>query len=341
MSGAETWFGISFDPGRRTTRTFAPEELARELADAEVCSWIALQGPDIGALSRLLHGLGIDLELVSHFDAPEVLPRLVERRDCVAFYLYEVQEPDRHLDTTRGIHEITFLRMVLVLGEDFVLTYHRRPLAAVEAVKGGCVDNFVLAGKTPGFIAFLLLQQCLHDYAHLNLANDNFLDLLEGSVVLRGEKRRLPHAVATAGQNILVLKKLVASLHIVLLQLATKRSPFVSDESRQAFVALLHSAEAVRAAVDSSQDLLNGVVSGLQAEAAQRTSEIARVLTVISGVLLPLTLVTGIYGMNFKNMPELKSPLGYPAVLAVLAVLATVLLLTFWRLGWIGSRYRR
>jgi Mg2+ and Co2+ transporter CorA len=40
--------------------------------------------------------------------------------------------------------------------------------------------------------------------------------------------------------------------------------------------------------------------------AANRTSEIARVLTVLSGVMLPLTLVTGIYGMNFEHMPELK-----------------------------------
>jgi magnesium transporter len=340
MADAETWFGISFDPERRVTRPFTRDEIARELGDENVFSWIDVQGPDIGALNRVLAGLDLDLALTSHFEAPEVLPRLVERRGCVAFYLYEVEEPERHLDTSRGSTEMTFRRMVLVLGEDYCVTYHRRPLAAVDLVKRTCADNFLLAGKTPGFVVFLFLQQCLHDYVRLNLANDTFLDLLEGAVLRRDARLGHP-GVATAGQNILSLKKVVASLHIVLLQLATKRSPFVSDESREAFGALLHSAEAVRAAIDSSREHLSGVVAGMQAEAAQRTSDIARVLTVISGVLLPMTIVTGVYGMNFRAMPELEQRWGYPAVLGLLLALGLGLLYTFWRMGWIGSRHRK
>ena len=72
--------------------------------------------------------------------------------------------------------------MILVLGADYVITYHRRQLAAVDQIKDTCVDSFQLAGKTPGFIAFLFLQRCLYDYAHLNLANDNYLDLLEADL---------------------------------------------------------------------------------------------------------------------------------------------------------------
>jgi magnesium transporter len=97
----------------------------------------------------------------------------------------------------------------------------------------------------------------------------------------------------------------------------------------------------VRAAIDSSREHLSGVVAGMQAEAAQRTSDIARVLTVISGVLLPMTIVTGVYGMNFRAMPELEQRWGYPAVLGLLLALGLGLLYTFWRMGWIGSRHRK
>jgi magnesium transporter len=327
--------GVSFDPKRQTARAFTHEGLAEELRDPDVFSWIDIQGPDIGALNDVLRRLDLDLVLVSHFDAPEVLPRIVERSDCLAFYLYEVESPERHLDTRQGLAELVFHRLILVLGADYVITYHRRSLEAVDHVKATCVESFKLAGRTPGFIAFLFLQRCLYDYAHLNLANDNFLDYLEEGV-LRGSPA-LAEQISISGRNILTLKKLAASLHIVLMLLATKRSPFVSPEARAFFNEMLQSAASVRAAVDSSRDLLDGILASVQAAAASRTSEIARVLTVISGILLPLTVITGIYGMNFEHMPELRWPRGYFYVLAGMAGLAGGLLLAFRRLGWIGT----
>ena len=339
-NAAVVFHGVSFDPARHTTRTFGRGDLDRELKDPAVFSWIDVQAPDISALNDLLRRWDINLRLVDHFDDPEVLPRIVERPDCLAFYLYEVEDPERHLDTSHGLSEIRFARLVLVLGGDFVLTYHRGPLDAVDAVKAGCAESFRLVGKTPGFVAFLFLQTCLYDYAHLNLANDNALDQLQATL-RRGDVSQVERAADVAGGNILTLKKLTASVHIVLMLLATKISPFISIEARASFNDMLQNASAVRAAVDSSRDLLDGILGGIQAHATQRTSEIARVLTVVSGLLLPLTVITGIYGMNFEDMPELRWRYGYYGVLGGMAALAALLLLTFRRLGWLGDGRRR
>lgn len=328
--------GVSFDPASQSVRAFDRAGLDQELRDPAVFSWIDVQAPHIGALNEVLHKLDIDLVLVGHFDNPEVLPRIVERPDCLAFYLYEIFEPEQHLDTSHGLREIEFARMIVVLGGDFVITYHRRPLDAVEYVKRVCVDEFRLAGKTPGFIAFLLMQRCLYDYAHLNLANDNFLDLIEARV-LSSDQRRLAEEVSLAGGNILTLKRLAASLQIALMALATKRSPFVSADARQSFNEMLQNAFAVREAIGASHDLLDGILQRVQTAAANRTAEIARALTVMSGILLPLTLIAGIYGMNFENMPELKMAHGYYYVLAGMAVLGVGLFLAFRRIGWVGS----
>ena len=181
--------GISFDPSSHTVRTFDLTGFDAELQDPVVFSWIDIEAPDITPMNEVLRRMDIDLVLVSHFDRPEVLPRIVERSDCLAFYLYPIYEPETHLDTAQTITEIEFARMILVLGADYVITYHRRRLDAVDQIKGTCIDSFQLAGKTPGFIAFLFLQRCLYDYAHLNLANDNYLDLLEAELG-RGQRRR-------------------------------------------------------------------------------------------------------------------------------------------------------
>ena len=69
---------------------------------------------------------------------------------------------------------------------------------------------------------------------------------------------------------------------------------------------------------------------------SHRLNEIIRVLTVISTVFIPLTFITSLYGMNFDRMPELRLAWGYPAVLLVMATLAVLLILWFWRRGWLG-----
>jgi magnesium transporter len=327
--------GVSFNPTDRSHRVFGLDDLASELGDPNVFSWIDVEAPDIRALNAVLGYVDIDLVLVSHFDRPEILPRIVEKPDCLAFYLYEIVHSERHLDTSNALTEIEFARIVLVLGADYIITYHARPLEGVDYVKETCVRSFELAGETPNFVAFLFLHRCLYEYAHLNLANDNYLDLLEEGV-LAGDHERLAEQICVAAANLLTLKRLTTSLHIVLMLMATKRNPFISDAARISFNEMLQNAIAVRASIDSSRDLLDGVVGSIHSHATSRTNEIARVLTVISAIILPLTLVTGVYGMNFDYMPELATRSGYFIVLVTMVSLAVALLLLFWRLGWLG-----
>jgi magnesium transporter len=327
--------GVSFSRSDKSVRRFSREELDRELLDEGVFSWIDVQGGDIGVLNDLLVKLELNLRLVSHFDDPEILPRIVERSEALAFYLYEVEDPEKHLDTRRGISAIELDRMILVLSTEYVITYHRRQMDVVDAVKASCEDAFRVAGKSPAFIAFLFIERCLYDCAHLNLANDNALDVLDARLVL-GDSESAQEGLNEVAGNILTLKKLAASLHIVLMLLGTKRSRFVSEEAKASFQEVLGNALAVRGAVDSSRDLLDGVLASLQAASANKTNEVMRVLTVMSGILLPLSLIAGIYGMNFENMPELHHPLGYFGILSIMAVMAVGLFVAFRRAGFIG-----
>jgi magnesium transporter len=333
------FYGVSFNTKDRTTRAFHPEEFVRELQDTDTFSWIDIEATDIGSLNQVLRQIDLDLVLVGNFHRPEVLPRIVINPDCVAFYLYVVVNPEQHLDTSRALTEIDYARMILVLSKDYVITYHQRPLRAVDDVKESCEDNFRLAGKTPGFIAFLFLQQCLHDYAHVNLANDNYLDALEAGA-FSGGHIEMAERISVAGSNILTLKKMIASLLIILMLLVTKRNRFISEESLIAFNQMLQNTLAIRASNDSSRDVLGGVVDSLQVSAANRTSKIATVLTVVSAVFLPLSLIAGIYGMN-TEMPELKRTLSLFLIAGIVAILVMVMAVTFRRFGRAGRSLTR
>ena len=67
-------------------------------------------------------------------------------------------------------------------------------------------------------------------------------------------------------------------------------------------------------------------------------NEIMKVLTIFSAIMLPLTFIAGVYGMNFDNMPELHSRYGYFATIMVMLVVAGGMLWFFWSRGWLGSR---
>jgi magnesium transporter len=77
---------------------------------------------------------------------------------------------------------------------------------------------------------------------------------------------------------------------------------------------------------------------------SQRTNDVMKLLTIISTIFMPLTLIAGIYGMNFNyeaspyNMPETQWRYGYPIVMAGMAIIAIAMLAYFYRKGWLFSQ---
>lgn len=86
--------------------------------------------------------------------------------------------------------------------------------------------------------------------------------------------------------------------------------------------------------VDTHRDMLSEMLDIYQSNVSNQLNKIVKVLTLISVVFAPLTFIVGLYGMNFEYMPELRSPLGYPGVLAVMVVIAVLMVLLFRRRGW-------
>jgi magnesium transporter len=85
------------------------------------------------------------------------------------------------------------------------------------------------------------------------------------------------------------------------------------------------------------RDLVTSALDAYLSVQSNRMNEIMKTLTLMSTVMLPLTFIVGLYGMNFKHMPELDWVWGYPAAIALMMVVAGGILLWFRRRGWIGG----
>jgi magnesium transporter len=100
--------------------------------------------------------------------------------------------------------------------------------------------------------------------------------------------------------------------------------------------------------VETYRELASDLMDLYLSCVSQRMNEIMKVLTIISTIFIPLTFITSIYGMNFDtkvskwNMPELEWIHGYPYVLALMSLVAIVMLIYFWRKGWLrDTPFRR
>ncbi|MBA3805883.1 MAG: hypothetical protein H0X14_09275, partial [Acidobacteria bacterium] len=92
---------------------------------------------------------------------------------------------------------------------------------------------------------------------------------------------------------------------------------------------------------ENYRDLIGGALDSYLSVVSNRTNDIMKVLTIFSAVMLPLTFIAGLYGMNFDNQPELHYEYSYFIVLAIMVVVAIGMLMFFWRRGWIGSGPKR
>jgi len=87
--------------------------------------------------------------------------------------------------------------------------------------------------------------------------------------------------------------------------------------------------------IESLRDVLSGMLDIYLSSVSKRMNEVMKTLTIIATIFMPLTFIVGVYGMNFKNMPELELSWGYYSVLALMFFISIAMLLFFRRKKWL------
>jgi magnesium transporter len=133
------------------------------------------------------------------------------------------------------------------------------------------------------------------------------------------------------------LRRVLAPQRDTVRGLADEEFPAISERARLRLRSAHDQYVRATESLDSSRALLAAVLETYRAVVAERANEVMKVLAVFAAILLPLSVMAGIYGMNFANMPELDWRWAYFVALGIMATVALALWLYFARRGFIGG----
>jgi magnesium transporter len=225
------------------------------------------------------------------------------------------------------------------LGNNYVVTFRLEPFRSIDAVKQQVSISPYACQRGAAYLLHQILDMIVDQYMPVVDEFDDSINALEDRVFdVRSENYSVLEDIMDHRRSVARLRRISARQREVLYRLShgefVQIPPEVLPFYRDVHDHLLR----VTDVAESYRDLISGLSDIHLSIVGNRTNDVMKTLAVVSAIILPLSLIAGIYGMNFEYMPELGRPWGYFATLGVMAALTIALLVYFRRRGWIFQR---
>jgi len=293
-------------------------------ANDELIYWVDIAQPDPPALSGFLSPLKLHPLILEACLDPEAVPRIAPYERAL-FVKLPIQlgwaNPNQ-----------CFLSIICLPRS--LITIHDSSIPALESIAREFSTAARFHNLSTSAILYQILDRVIDEDMSFLLEARRGIESLEEAIDQEPESVQI--------EQILILKRQIARLSITfegqrycVTALETVESEvFDIKDFREYFHDSLAHLEYALRSVDRHDARLAELHQHHLLTLQAKTNKRLRLLTIISAVFMPLTLIAGIYGMNFRNMPELTWPYGYPLVIGVMFILAAALLWVFYRKGW-------
>lgn len=201
-------------------------------------------------------------------------------------------------------------RIDCVVGAHTLFTIHREPVSCLNAVRKSYPQDFQRFAKTPSFLLYEVWDHLVERYLEVQRALEDSVDVLRAQLIRHADDAAFAR-VAELGSDLLNFRKVLLPTRTVLHDLGTRRSLFVSDATQQFLLNLVGTVEHVQQELLVDRDVLSDALDLHMSMITHRTNKVMTKLTVVSVIFMPLTFMCGVYGMNFRDVPELEWTHGY------------------------------
>ncbi len=319
---------VAVDPLKFRALRFTPDgKVVRgglDLLDGQGMVWVDLQRqgpPEVECVARRFGLHPLEAEDCLNLDQR---PKLEEYEG----HLFLVV----HSFTRHGACELDLHELHAFVGKDFLLTVHADPIAELDAVFERAATDPSLGHRGMDFLLYLVTDRITDGhFVHLDEIADTIEDL-EDRLLTRLSREDVEQ-IFTLKRTLVTLRRTVSPTRDVMGLLTKRGDPRISERTTLYFRDVYDHLVRVSEAVEADRDLLGNALDAYLSMSANRTNEIMKQLTLISVTFLPLSFLTGFFGMNFAGLPFDSRALMFGVVLACAAV-PLGMLLWFSRKAW-------
>jgi len=287
--------------------------------------WIDVTAPTPDELGKLAATYGLHPMALQDCLDPEHLPKYEKLADAT-FVIVRAYDEEAPADAVT-IQQMT-RKVAVFSGPTYLLTIHRKAMPFFDGFVSSCRARPADAASHGNFVAELIGAVVATYEKPLEVA-EGVLDDYEEALFDGGRAEAGLEEIHRVKRRVTLIKRMLWQTLGVVQRLhpaSEGHSPIYQD--------LREALESMYAYADEIHDNVNNLLTIQLNIASHRTNEVMRVLTVFSAFFLPLTFIVGIYGMNFRRMPELEWQFGYPLTLGLMAMVCLAIFLWFRNRGW-------
>ncbi|MGE5676009.1 MAG: magnesium/cobalt transporter CorA [Mycobacterium leprae] len=309
-----------------------PEAKAR-WQSGEALLWLDVTAATPEEIAALGEELGLHPIVVRACLHPEHRSRLKEYKEHFLLVLNAVGRTAKEGSSTSELGRWRTLELNVVIGRRFMLTVHPEPIPALSTY----FNRYLEQGEGRPTLEYLLYSLCeavmLGYYAVLDRI-DRYIDESEERIFHGDPSRPDVDRLFTLKRHILYLRRVLGPQRDALGALMRREFAGISNEGRSYFMDAYEHTLRLLDLLDTYRDLISSSLDAYLSTVSNRMSRIMQTLTIVSTVMLPLTLISGLFGMNLGGIPLTNSPWGFTAVVGGMLILAGVLMYYFKRKGW-------
>ena len=247
-------------------------------------------------------------------------------------YMYVVLKM-LHYDNEKS--DVVTEQVSIILGSGFVISFQEREGDVFNPIRDRVRTARGLIRKMgPDYLTYALIDAIVDNYFLILERLGEKIEYIEDELVTKPTLETL-REIHELKRDMIFLRKSVWPLREVVSKLEREGSKLIKETTGISLRDVYDHTVQVIDAVETFRDMLSGMLDIYLSSISNRMNEVMKVLTIIATIFIPLTLISGVYGMNFAYMPELGSPWGYPLVLLSMAIIVSLMLVYFRRKRWL------
>jgi magnesium transporter len=318
---------VAYAEGRRV-RDVAIPDISEALKEAGVFVWIGLHDPSPELLQQIQMEFGLHDLAVEDAQAAHQRPKLEQYGDSIFVVL-------RPAILSADQQRIELGETHLFVGPRYVVSIRHGDTPGYAAVRARCESTPGLLAKGPGFVLYAVMDFVVDHYFPVLETLGDQLEMLEDEIFSETFNRRTVQRIYDLKRNLVEIKRAVSPLVDVSNRLIRFDLPLIPEDTRPYFRDVYDHAIRINEHVDTLRELLTGALEAHLSLTAVAQNDAMKKLAGWAAIIGVPTMVAGVYGMNFKFMPELEWRYGYPGVMACMIVVCGFLYYRFKRSGWL------